>query len=478
MDKDLDVAVVFSRRYIKERNITVLVPQKIVIGKCIQNSRFFINNANNKKIRNMDEANFQNQNYGFYYATSIKKLQEKYETNDYEFVLRKYMDDICKKVHYYTNFDDNKLDSYLLKSISIDEFNKKYSVSFSYKRDNEETNSEKLNSNITTNDRLSQDIINIKKNLNNHICFQDKAIDKLLKTIYDNYIVGTNCNNILISGPSGVGKTAALKILAEHTNHPITYCSIKQEFSDNERDVYDIFADLLSNLYYDAINNKKMSNHSIVILDDFDKLDELEIFEFQSELLKFLQQGKVTITTPKKIIFDANKITFIICGNFANINKNINVPEDFFKQENFKIDNDDIVLEEKGLIDNYMIFEELIPYFQTQVLFNELDLEKTKNIIQSLKNKTLLLYINQLKNQGVQNVIVNETTLDLLANYVYSKELNLKNLDKTITDVFKNIMFDSLNYVNKNCDLYINEKILQKKEKGYQFTLKNKKDMI
>lgn len=482
MKQDLEVAVIFSRKYIPERDITVLVPQKVITGKCIQDSKFFIDNIDNKKIRNMDEVNYQNQDYGFYYATNIKSLEKKYETTDLELIFKKYMDDICANVHYYIKFDETNFDSYLLKNSSIDEFNKQYHVNFSYNYQNEESfnkigdNNSKSSSKID--DKVANDIITVKQQLNQHISFQDEAIDKLLKTVYNNYIVGTKNNNILISGPTGVGKTATLKILSQCSNHPIIYCSIKKAFKNEEKDIYEIFDDILSDLYYDALDNQKTNSHSIVILDDFDKLNDEEIYEIQNELLHFFQQGKVTVQISQKIVFDANKITFIICGNFDKLNKVINVPEDFFSHENYLIDEENIVLDKSELINRAHFLEQLLPYFQTQVLFDSLNLDKAKTIIQQCNHELLRTYFSQLEKQGVRKIVLDDKTIDLLANYIYSKDTNLKKMDKIITDIFQNIMFDSLTYYGKESELYINEHILQKNEKGYQFTLKNRKDVL
>lgn len=449
MEKDVEVAVIFSRRYLKERNITVLVPEKAVTGKCIQDSKFFIDNVENKKFKNMDEANYQNQQYGFYYATSLKKLQDQYETKDLQTILQKYIDEICTKVHYYVNFDEEDFESYLLKNLSIEDFNKEYSVSFKYNFLNEQDQmlSKKKNTknknttNVKCNDLLGKDILNIKNNLNKQILFQNKALDKIVKALYNNYILGNKDNNILISGPSGVGKTQALKVIKECSNHPVVYVSLAHEYADENTSSDYIFNNLLLRLRDDALDNHKADDHSIIILDDFDKLDDFQKLDFQDELYRFLNTGIRGIKANQKLIFYANKITFIMCGN-------------------------------NDLIENYLFLDKLFPYFQTEVMFKNLDLKKAEKIIKTLQNNTLVLYINQLVKQGVKNVTLTDELVGELAKRVYSNQLNLKGLDISISNLFTDIMVDSLNYLGVPTELTISKEILQKDKKGYQFTLK------
>lgn len=478
MKKDIEVAVVFTRSYLKERNITILIPQKIITGKCIQDSKFFINSVDNKAFKNMDEVNYQNQEYGFYYATTLKELEKLYETKDLKIILQKYLDDICSKVHYYVAFDDENFDSYLLKSSTIEDFNREYSVDFKYDCNYSEDNNSKENkkiigdSNAHYNDLIGKDISKIKDSLQSEILFQDMAIDKIIKALYTNYILGTKNNNIIISGPTGVGKTVALTTIANYSGRPSVYCSLPREYACDDHDASYILSNILLRLREDAINNNKSDSHSIVILDDFDKLDEFQKYDFQEELLNFLKCRLRGIRTNQRIVFDANKITFIICGNFDNVNKVINIPQEIFTNDNFKIDKNDISLDYDELTNKHFFLEEILPYFQTEVFFNKLDINKAKEIIRTLHNKTLKLYFNQLQKQGIKSITLTDEFIDKLANQVYSECLNLKNLDKEVVKIFTDVMIESLKYLDVSTNLTINEEILQNSKKGYQFTLK------
>lgn len=478
MKKDIEVAVVFTRTYLKERNITILIPQKIITGKCIQDSKFFINSVDNKAFKNMDEVNYQNQEYGFYYATTLKELEKLYETKDLQIILQKYLDDICSKVHYYVAFDEENFDSYLLKSSSIEDFNKEYSVNFKYNykditNGKNKTNKEIINNyNTHANDLIGKDISKIKDSLQDEILFQDVVIDKIIKALYTNYILGTKNNNIIISGPTGVGKTEALKAIVNGSKHSSIYCSLPREYACDDHDASYILSSILLRLREDAISNNKLNSHSIIILDDFDKLDEFQKYDFQEELLNFLKCGLRSVRTNQRIVFDANKITFIICGNFDNVNKIVNVPQEFFKNDNFKIDKNDISLDYDELANKHFFLEEILPYFQTEVFFNKLDIDKSKEIIKTLHNKTMKLYFNQLQKQGIKSITLTDEFIDKLANQVYSECLNLKNLDKEVVKIFTDVMIESLKYLDVSTNLTINEEILQNSKKGYQFTLK------
>ena len=197
-----------------------------------------------------------------------------------------------------------------------------------------------------------------------------------------------------------------------------------------------------------------------------------EFYYLKEELVNFLKCGLRAVQTNQRIIFDANKITFIICGNFDNANKVINVPQDFFKNENFKISEDDVGLNHDDLVNEHFFLEEMLTYFQTEVLFNNLDIDKTKEIIKTLHNRTMKLYFSQLQKQGIKSITLTDDFIDKLANCVYSKYLNLKRLDNEVVKIFTDVMIESLEYLGVPTDLTINAEILQNSKKGYQFTLK------
>ena len=129
-------------------------------------------------------------------------------------------------------------------------------------------------------------------------------------------------------------------------------------------------------------------------------------------------------------------------------------------------------INQNDLIENYLFLDKLFPYFQTEVMFKNLDLKKAEKIIKTLQNNTLVLYINQLVKQGVKNVTLTDELVGELAKRVYSNQLNLKGLDISISNLFTDIMVDSLNYLGVPTELTISKEILQKDKKGYQFTLK------
>ena len=161
-----------------------------------------------------------------------------------------------------------------------------------------------------------------------------------------------------------------------------------------------------------------------------------------------------------------------MCGNFEEADKAINIPKDFYERDNFKVDEEDLSLNQNDLIENYLFLDKLLPYFQTEVMFENLDLKKAEEIIKTLQNNTLALYINQLVKQGVKNITLTDEFVEELAKCVYSNQLNLNGLDISISNLFTDIMVDSLNYLGVPTELTISKEILQKDKKGYQFTLK------
>ncbi|KAK1779397.1 P-loop containing nucleoside triphosphate hydrolase protein [Copromyces sp. CBS 386.78] len=170
-------------------------------------------------------------------------------------------------------------------------------------------------------------------------------------------------SNLLLIGPTGVGKTYILETLSKKLNVPFTIsdCNSFTQAGYIGQDVEACIERLLIEANYDV----KAAEHGIVVLDEFDKIARRETVNgrdvggegVQQALLKLVEGTKVTVnvkdhrsskpppppnlnistpgygpasttpsTTPGKVeqyIVDTSNILFVFCGAFVGLDKTV-----------------------------------------------------------------------------------------------------------------------------------------------------------
>jgi len=117
------------------------------------------------------------------------------------------------------------------------------------------------------------DPVSIKRKLDEAIVGQDDQKAKIAAALYNHrlcYETGIRPprNVILLTGPTGSGKTLTAKTIAESMDLPYVICEASQITADGWKglDKGDIFAEL-----YGKSSDQKKCSYGIVILDEFDK---------------------------------------------------------------------------------------------------------------------------------------------------------------------------------------------------------------
>lgn len=464
MDDKLQTSILFEINTIESRNVVYLTPHKILVGECSKDTKFFKSYLDNGEYQNADEAVRENNYYCFYFVRSLGELKEKYDTSDLNELFDAYFKDIYTKVYYYDFSDENDFESYFLKTSSIEEFNKKYKLTFNYEfnnYDDEEVEDEVEVDPLTKNFKL------IKESLDKNILFQNEAKDKLINTLYNNFILGETNSNIIISGPSGVGKSAMLKLIASSSTQPVLYTKFVPDLIDDAEEYLD---SLLLNLQYVSMSKSDPTISSVIIIDNFDKYFNYPVsLEVLDQINKFIQNGKKAVRynngSNNGVILDARKVTFIICGNFFNIKKEKSIPLNFFQNDNLTYDEIPMNLSNNELESNYGFSKELLETFNTHINFKPLSLDKTKKIIVYSDNSLFKAYCKKFKEQGIAFNISNET-IDLISEKVYSKTNNIKNINEVISDIFKNVVNDSFS-CSEGASIIVSDEIV-KNNKKYQ----------
>lgn len=469
MGDELQTAVIFTANMIEDKNVMFLIPQKIVVGKCYDDTSYFYSYLDNKEYQNADDAVREENYVGFYDVKTIGELKEKYGIENIEELLECYFNDLYSKVYYYDLNDENDFENYFMKKCTIKQFNTKYDLNFSYnKTEKVEVKPEKEL------DPLTKNFECIKKELDENILFQNEAKKQLLSTLYNNFVLGDTKSNIIISGPSGVGKSEMLKLIADVSTQPVLYTKFTPNIIDDAKEYLN---NLLLNSYYLGLTKKDDVISRIIIIDDFDKdFNYCEVLEVLDEITKFIRNGKRFIPYSSEsrtgIIMDSKDIIFIICGNFNNVKRERIIPMDFFKEENFNISDLPTKLNVDELVTSYGFSQEILESFKTHIDFNPLTLNKTKKIITTSNNSLFKLYCAKLKEKGI-NIDISDKTIDLISKRVYSKSKNIKNINQIIKDIFENIIVDSFT-LGEGSYINVSEEIVNDHSK-YQLKKSSKK---
>lgn len=357
--------------------------------------------------------------------------------------------------------------------------------------------------------------------LNKYVVGQEKAVEIIATKVCthfnrmtlensipeDEKILGSIKSNMLMIGPTGVGKTYIVKLIAKKIGVPFVKADATK-FSETGYVGGDV-EDLVRELVHEANGDIKKAEYGIIYLDEIDKIassgysygPDVSRTGVQRNLLKLMEESEVDLKTPhdlasqveaameaqktgkvsrKKI--NTRNILFIVSGAFNSLEEIIK------KRLNMQAIGFDKKLIQKGSKQNIqkeVKTEDLIQYgFESEfvgrlpvtVLLNELDEEGLYKILKNKYSSVVLGKKLDFRSYGIELDFTDEA-LRMLAHKAHEEKTGARGLlsvfekalikfEKTLPStnikellVDKNVVNDPESALQKMLLLYIDEDI-------------------
>lgn len=287
---------------------------------------------------------------------------------------------------------------------------------------------------LSENDKV---IEKIKKDLENKIIGQDKAIEEVVniaRKIKLGFKDDNKCYSFVFAGPTGVGKTELAKLFGNNLANKNVIKLDMSEYSESHSISkligspagYVGYAD--NKNIFEEIKNKPFS---VLILDEIEKAHQNII----NLLFQILDEG--TTKDAKGVDIKFNNVIIIMTSNVG-----FNDIKVGFKQNNNTAAKlkDEFSLPFVNRVDNI-------------ITFNYLTKENITKIINLKINKLIKKY----KNKGI-NVKINKKVIEELINKSNYQEYGARKLDKLIKDKLETIIIDKIILKQKNVSITSLEK--------------------
>ena len=308
----------------------------------------------------------------------------------------------------------------------------------------------------------------IKKILDDYVIGQDEAKKYIAVGIYNHYKriasgkTGIQKSNILMVGPTGVGKTEIARACAKIVNVPFCICDATTVTEAGY--VGDDVENMLLRLLQAADMNIEAAERGIIYIDEIDKIarksEGMSITRdvsgegVQQALLKIIEGAEVDvpITGGRKhpqgdrVRINTSNILFICGGAFEGLtmDKNKKKTLGFGTTDKAKdVDNsgdtsDGLtpkLLEKQGLI------PELVGRLPITVRLHKLTKEELKKILTDTKNSIMKQYTDLIGLDGVK-LNVKDDALDLIADKAYTNETGARGLKSIIEKTMVDAMYE------------------------------------
>lgn len=449
-----EIAILFKKKLINNNpDIFELEPIKLLFGYYNEDYEMFINKDSkgyphfiedtdkfvfgfNKPINEyMDEYNKKNLTYN----ESIKKIFE-------EVINKKYLCNFEESDKYVVQIKEKGKsgEAYKTTDIICDAYNILIGEKVEYYMYDEEFpqqvhSSKPLISKMKAENNIKVDTVKLYSTLKEHIIGQDEGLQTIVGTIWKNYNSNDRSSNMIIIGPTGVGKTETSRIISEVANVPIAIVSANQ-FSQVGY-VGDSTTDILKKLIVNANGDIKKAERGIIVIDEIDKIARngserhgVSTEAVQNELLKMIEDGTYVIDGQE---IKTKNITFIALGAFDHINKGtkslgfgnqIKAIDKEYKEVNFSD------------LENYGMSSQLLGRLPVLVPFNNLNEEDFKNIMLNSKSSFLLSLKNLYNKQGIE-LIFDDEIISIIAKKAIELKHGVRGIESILIEMMKDINF-------------------------------------
>jgi len=492
-----EIAIIFKRKKSEYELVEEFIPYKVVEGYYYENDDCFIDSEGNTYPHMASTVEVGNVFAGRRSLYETLKLN----TNRSLPQINRIILDTAKTCEYYKNVDESSEEYNIIKiknkeKGTLSNFNDKdtdiyyqmYNEIKSYQEHNKEDNTIDKNTqqqveNNNNNNSYSTPfelIAEIKKNIKG----QDEAVETIVTLLWMKYhYPDIPKSNILLIGPSGVGKTAIFQEIKKLLNIPLVIYGIpgttQSGYKGSNLD------EMLTTLYYESNEDITKAENGIIFIDEFDKIatchgtGEVGSIAIQYELLKMIEGSEQIVNLDNHTTFsiDTSNILFVCCGAFSELfTKNEekvigfnNYPK--IKDPNKKITTDDII--------DYGIIRELVGRLPVIIELNDLNRhhEILKDILLNAEESLFSIIIKSLNNEGIEIENIDEV-IDLIVDNAVSKKIGARGLISPIRNMFLKIFYEisnnkgkyskvilGKNIVNDNSDFILVPKKIKKKTK-------------
>ena len=332
------------------------------------------------------------------------------------------------------------------------------------------------------------DINEIIRQIKDKFIGQDEAVEAVVSNIYANQriietgnrdLISTQKASILLDGPTGTGKTAIIKEVADRLSLPMVITSATAYSGTGY--VGGSITDILVKLLEKTKGNLELAQRGIVCLDEFDKLGQspnegnnLKMkTAVQQELLAFISGTKYDIEYMGKTIeFDTSNLTFIGMGAFTKI-RDQKIAERLMQSKNHTIGfasydesgkeetNNTYVMTEQDYI-NFGLERELIGRFSLLTSTKAYSIDDYKNILLKSSISPLKMFIEFAKSFGVESVNYDDDFIQMAAEIAYKDNFGARGLQKIISNLKNSLLLEIMN--NKTKSINLTTEMLKKSE--------------
>ena len=313
--------------------------------------------------------------------------------------------------------------------------------------------------------------LELEEKIRNTIKGQDEAIRKIVTALWTTLkFRNMRKKNMLVIGPSGVGKTAIFEKIKKILNIPVIIFSVpglsQSGYIGRSTD------EILKQVYYETCEDLERAESAIIILDEIDKLayqgvesGAVSTSGVQNELLKIIE-GCVryiesSIPGEEGFELDTSRMIFIGTGAFQELHEQKKASIGFNgTSQNNQNEKKKINAEQ---LRQYGLKRELLGRLPIIVELNSLGKEELKDIILNSDESELTATINALQELGVEIQNIDEV-IDYIVDDAIENKIGARGLILTINNLFQEIFYEVGNNPNKYSKVIIGSNIINDKK--------------